>query len=174
MLCQQWNGRFFDTDSLQNHGLRYQLGHSGGLCPSPLPGPKHFTVFDLSGPLSISIDYCNCTSVPVPLWTQLLRQRWFPATLSRPQTVFTFDCLEFFHELTLQGKTNLYDFYHTLLRRFDNAKILGPIVCRFTHTIYAFLIHFNRTVMLSSTACFECGGTLWLSSELVELTILRE
>jgi hypothetical protein len=62
------------------------------------------------------------------MWNQLLRERWFPATLARPQTVFTFDCLETFHELTLQGKTSLYDYYHTLLRRSDNANLGNPIV----------------------------------------------
>jgi hypothetical protein len=62
------------------------------------------------------------------MWNQLLRERWFPATLACPQTVFTFDCLETFHELTLQGKTSLYDYYHTLLRRSDNANLGNPIV----------------------------------------------
>lgn len=64
----------------------------------------------------------------MPARTQLLREGWFPATLSRPQTVFTFECLEFFHELTLQGKTSLYDFYHTLIRRSDNAGLSPTIV----------------------------------------------
>ncbi|KIJ89496.1 hypothetical protein K443DRAFT_117906, partial [Laccaria amethystina LaAM-08-1] len=124
---ERWNGLFFDKDSLQNLGLRYQLGHSGASCPSPQAGPKHFLVFDTSGPHFITIDYCNCSNEPLKNWTQLLREKWFPATHSRPQTVFTFDCLETFHELTLQGKTSLYDYYHSLLRRFDNAGLSNPI-----------------------------------------------
>lgn len=58
-----------------------------------------------------------------------MRKKWFPATLIRPQTVFTFDLLDTFHELTLQGKGNLFDFYHTLLRKTDNAGIEKLIVC---------------------------------------------
>ena len=125
---QRWNGEFFNKDSLQNHGHRYQLGHSGGRCPCPRPGPKNFTVFNVSGPHSVAIDYCQCSDQPLNMWNQLLRERWFPATLARPQTVFTFDCLETFHELTLQGKTSLYDYYHTLLRRSDNANLGNSIV----------------------------------------------
>ena len=128
IVGQRWNGEFFDKDTLQNLGLCYQVGHSLGPCPCPLAGPKNFVVFDLTGSHSITIKYCNCGARPLSNWTQLLRERWFPATLSRPQTVFTFDCLETFHEITLQGKTSLYDFYHTLLRRSDNANIYTPIV----------------------------------------------
>ena len=112
---QRWNGNFFEKDSLQNLGLRYQLGHSSAPCPCPYPGPANFIVFDPSGPHNVSINYCQCGEEPLPFWTQLLREGWFPATQSRPQTVFSFDCLETFHELTLQGKTNLYDYYNTLL-----------------------------------------------------------
>jgi hypothetical protein len=125
---QRWNGMFFDRDSLKNLGLCYQLGHAGDSCPLPQPGPKTFIVFDTSGPHLITINYCNCHDQPLPNHTQLLREKWFPATLTRPQTVFTFDCLETFHELTLQGKTNLYDYYNTLLRRYDNAGVSNPIV----------------------------------------------
>ena len=128
---QRWNGRFFDNDSLQNLGLVYQFGHSGGPCPCPLAGPKQFVVFDITGPHLVTFNYCDCREKPLSNWTQLLRERWFPATLTRPQTVFTFDCLEHFHELTLQGKTNLYDYYHTLLRRADNANIRLSIVSRY-------------------------------------------
>lgn len=63
---------------------------------------------------------------------QLLREKWFPATLTRPQTVFSFDCLATFHELTLQGKTSLYDYYHTLLRLSDNANLNTQIVSFWT------------------------------------------
>lgn len=72
----------------------------------------------------LGIDYCGCQIMnPVEWRDQLLRKRWFPATLVRPQTAFTFDCLDTFHESSLQGKGNLYDFYHTILRITDNANL---------------------------------------------------
>ncbi|KAF9554491.1 hypothetical protein CPC08DRAFT_737663 [Agrocybe pediades] len=123
---EKWNGAFFDRFSLQAIGLRYQLGHSGGPCPNPSPGPANFVVFCVTGPHFVSVDFCNCLQ-KLPPYTQLLREKWFPATLTRPQTVFTFDSMEMFHELTLQGKTSLYDYYHTLLRRFDNAGLHSSI-----------------------------------------------
>ena len=139
VICQRWTGKFFEKDSLQNLGLRYQLGHSSAPCPCPQPGPANFIVFDLSGPHNVSINYCQCGEEPLPFWTQLLCEGWFPATHSRPQTVFTFDCLETFHELTLQGKTNLYDYYNTLLRRSDNANLSTSIVS--TTIISLFLLN---------------------------------
>lgn len=41
---------------------------------------------------------------------------------------FTFDVLDLFHKLTLQGKTTLYDFYHTLLHRSDNMALGKAVV----------------------------------------------
>lgn len=35
-----------------------------------------------------------------------------------------------FHELTLQGKSNLFDFYHTILRKTDNAGLHKSIVSK--------------------------------------------
>ena len=128
ILLQRWNAQFFNKDSLQNLGHRYQLGHSGGRCPCPGTCPKNFTVFDVSGPHPVAVDYCQCGDQPLPMWNQLLHEGWFPATLARPQTVFTFNCLKTFHELTLQGKTSLYDYYNTLLRRSNNANLLNPVV----------------------------------------------
>jgi hypothetical protein len=157
-VCQRWNGKFFEKDSLQNLGLRYQLGHSSA-CSCPQPGPANFIIFDLSGPHDVSIDYCQCGEEPLPFCTQLLREGWFPATLSRPQTVFTFDCLETFHELTLQGKTNLYDYYNTLLRRSDNANLSTSIVS--TAIIYLFFTTDfldNRIDTKKSTEFSGCGG----------------
>lgn len=104
------------------------LGHSGALCPCPQAGPKNFIVFDILGPHHLTIDYCHCRDEPLSNWVQLLCERWFPATVSHLQTVFAFKCLKTFHELTLQGKTNLYDYYHTLLRLSDNMNLSAPIV----------------------------------------------
>ena len=133
---QKWNGSFFVKTTLQTLGLRYQLGHAGAPCPCPQAGPKKFVIFDISGPHHLTIDYCQCGDEPLTTWVQLLRERWFPATLSCPQSAFSFDCLETFHELTLQGKTNLYDYYHTLLRLSDNANLSASIVSEcFLHLI---------------------------------------
>jgi len=131
-MFQRWTGQFFDKVSLKELGVRVQLGHGGHVCPCPSPGPPGFMVFDTSGIHSVNIDYCNCPRDDVLDWrTQLLRQGWFPATFSRPNTVFTFDCLNTFHEHTLQGKGNLYDFYHVLLRKTDNANVSDTVVSVF-------------------------------------------
>jgi hypothetical protein len=89
-------------------------------------------VFDTSGVHAVNVDYCDCPNDNIlDRKTQLLRQCWFPATFSRPNTVFTFDCLDTFHENTLQGKGNLYDFYHLLLRKTDNVNASNTIVSDF-------------------------------------------
>jgi hypothetical protein len=88
-------------------------------------------VFDTSGVHRVCVDFCDCGQGDTVLHhrTQTLCARWVPATFQRPQTVFTFDALETFHELTLQGKTTPYDFYHSILRRTDNAQLGKRIVC---------------------------------------------
>ncbi|KAI0245468.1 hypothetical protein BJV78DRAFT_1356698 [Lactifluus subvellereus] len=119
-----WNGRFFTVVTLQSLGLCVQLGHGGALCPLPSAGPKTFCVFDTTGVHHILVNFCNCRmNGIIHQRTQLLRARWFPATFNRPKTAFTFDCLDTFHELTLQGKTPLYDFYHTVLHKTDNLEL---------------------------------------------------
>ncbi|KDR76587.1 hypothetical protein GALMADRAFT_67342 [Galerina marginata CBS 339.88] len=125
---ERWTGQFFDKACLKDLGLRIQLGHSGGVCPCPSPGPPNFMVFDISGIHTVNVDYCECPKDDaLDRKTQLLRQGWFPATFSRPNTVFTFDCLDTYHEHTLQGKGTLYDFYHFLLRKTDNANLSNTI-----------------------------------------------
>jgi hypothetical protein len=115
--------------SLSNLGLCIQLGHDGNTCPCPLPWASLFTVFNVSGVHQVNINYCGChPENPLDQHVQLLQKRWFPATLIWPETTFTFDCLETFHESTLQGKGNLYDYYHMLLRKTDNVNLSAAIV----------------------------------------------
>lgn len=110
-------------------GLRIQLGHDGGTCKKPVPAPKNFVVVDTSGFHSVSIDFCACneTRISSQPAVQLLRARLFPASVARPQTAFTFDVLDTFHEVTLQGKLTAYDFYYALLHKTDNTQT-NPIV----------------------------------------------
>lgn len=80
----------------------------------------------------VTIDFCNCrTNGIIPHHIQLLRAGWFPATFIRPQTVFTFHCLNFYHELTLQSKVNAYDFCRSLLRLTDSLELNKTSVCSF-------------------------------------------
>ncbi|KAH6897792.1 hypothetical protein BKA70DRAFT_1116038 [Coprinopsis sp. MPI-PUGE-AT-0042] len=124
---EKWNGRFFEKTTLFSLGLRLQLGHGGGPCERSIAGPASLLVFHTTGVHRVSVDYCDCRTID--RLSQLMRARWFPATLDRVQTVFTFDAIDHFQELTLQGKTTLYDYYHTLIRLTDNMK-LGEIPSR--------------------------------------------
>jgi hypothetical protein len=111
--------------------LRIQLGHEGAKCVSPSTGPSAFTVIDVSGIHGVAIDFCDCrTSGIIPPHIQLLRAGWFPATFNRPQTAITFHCLDFYHELTLQGKVNAYDFCRTILRITDSLELNRTSVCK--------------------------------------------
>lgn len=42
--------------------------------------------------------------------------------MARPKSGFTFDVLNTFHLLTLQGKVSAYDFYSTLQHKTDNTR----------------------------------------------------
>ena len=88
-------------------------------------------VFDLAGVFRLVVRYCNCGNMgsSVPKYTQLLRARWFPATIDRPSTAFTFGLLDFFHQLQNRNKCNPYDFYHTIVRLTDAAGLDPGVVC---------------------------------------------
>ena len=140
---KKWNGHFFQKSSVHSAGLHIQLGHGGAKCIAPIPGPITFTVIDVSGIYSVAIDslvdvsgihsvaidFCNCcTNGIIPHHIQLLREGWFPATFICPQTAFTFCCLDFYHELTLQSKINAYDFCQSLLQVTDNLELNKTLV----------------------------------------------
>ncbi|KAL0563258.1 hypothetical protein V5O48_018815, partial [Marasmius crinis-equi] len=57
---------------------------------------------------------CQHSSVVGDSWQQLMRYRLYPGSVDTPATTFTFQCLTLFHNLTLQGKVTVYDFYHRL------------------------------------------------------------
>lgn len=57
-----------------------------------------------------------------------MRSRWYPSTMARTRTSFTFEVLENFHHLTLQGKATAWDFYQALVHRSDNTGLHEPRV----------------------------------------------
>jgi hypothetical protein len=100
-----------------------QLGHNGSPCPSPGALQTNFTVVDVSGIHQINLRYCECHHVVGGSRShiQLLRARWYPSTVAYPRNAFTFDLLDTFHLITLQGKLSAYDFYNALHHKSDNT-----------------------------------------------------
>ena len=84
----------------------------------------------MNGWHKLRVMFCTC-NVKAPWdehYRQLLRMRWYPASFDRPRTAFSFDLLETYHKLTLQGKINLYDFYLGIMQKTDNQGRLKPMV----------------------------------------------
>lgn len=120
---KHWTGFFYEKTSLQSLGLVIQLGHDGPSCPSPGSVHKDFIVVDLSGIHTVNVQFCECHNAPEDhaSYIQLLRFCYFPSTIAKPQSAFTFDLLNTFHLLTLQGKVSAYDLYCTLQKKTDNT-----------------------------------------------------
>jgi len=134
---QIWDGHFFKDTSLTALGLVIQLGHQiGDACHSPTP-LRDLMVFDLSGAHRLVVRYCDCIGAPAR-HIQLLRGRWFPATINRPSTAFAFDILDFFHKLQDQNKCNPYDFYNAIIQRTDAARLNPEIVSSFLPPLVRF------------------------------------
>ena len=117
------------------------LGHAGDCCPTPAD-PQRLLVVDLSGHHTISVRFCKCSKDGfLENFRQLLRVSWYPASTLRPQTVFTFDLLDTYHKVSLQGKLNLYDFYNAIMQKTDNCggskvkvgEIPGTSILTLTH-----------------------------------------
>jgi len=102
-------------------------------------------VFDLSGAHRLVVRYCGCEAAP-PKHIQLLRARWFPATIDRPSTVFAFDILNFFHKLQNQNKCNPYDFYHAIIQRANAAGLDPEIVSIFHFACHIFTHYFPAPI----------------------------
>ena len=109
MYIQKWCG-YWQKISLASLGLTIQLGHQHNrYCTNPSPEVKPLVVVHTNGIHSVQHRFCGC-GYEVPKRYQLMRERWFPATQSQPATVFTFDVLDLFLEISYQAKTNAHDF----------------------------------------------------------------
>ncbi len=109
---QAWTGTFFDTFTLKDLGLKVYLRHEGASCPA-LCEVKEMVVVHTNGIHRCSMQFCDCNDI-IPNFQQLMRSRLFPATIKFPATVFTFEVLETFHQLTLCSKITPYDYFDAL------------------------------------------------------------
>jgi hypothetical protein len=130
-MVQHWTGNHFEDVQLKSLGIKVHLGHNGGLCPMPGNIVENFTVVDTNGIHSVDIHFCGCYATAGGSLNriQLLRVGLLPPTHTRPTSAFTFDVLDSFHLLTLQGKTSAYDYYLALAHKSDNTGLLDTKVC---------------------------------------------
>ena len=94
------------------------------------PPHNQLTIINMDGWHKVQVAFCKCgtNGMSQEHYRQLLRMRWYPASFCNPKTAFTFDILETYHKVTLQGKLNLYDFYHAIVQKADNQGRLKPLV----------------------------------------------
>ncbi|TDL14069.1 hypothetical protein BD410DRAFT_687969, partial [Rickenella mellea] len=146
---EQWDEGYFKKSSLHSLGLRFQLGHddTDAHCTHPVKTHEPMTIIDVSGIHRVHVDFCECfVSNGVPRRAQLLRARWWPATIDRPQTAVTLNALELFLQLTLQSKLNVYDFYLALAHLSDNWETLD---LKHRYTEISRCIHEYRHIMMA-------------------------
>ncbi len=114
-------GDQFVRMSLRDLGLQVQLGHiEGSLCINPKRAGHTFVVMDTNRLHEVEVNYCACDCRGgANRRQQLLRFRWYPASLRQPQTCATLALLDHFHSLTLASKISAYDFYKSLTHATD-------------------------------------------------------
>ncbi|KAJ7722485.1 hypothetical protein DFH07DRAFT_872061 [Mycena maculata] len=134
---QEWNGSLFERRTLAELGLEVQLGHPAGYsCPTSRAGHEEFTVIDITGIQTVKVFFCDCDS-NVAHWQQLMRVRWWPATVKDPRTCATFAVVRLFQILNCQGKVSAHDFLRSL-EFLTNNDGLNPVKDRrraFRHII---------------------------------------
>ena len=123
MSAQVWSDGFYQRTTLLELGCSFYIGHQHTPCPSPKSIFKQILVVDTNGVHYINVQFCACTKHPdwVKNYRQLLRIKWYPASFCRPKTVFTFDLLDTYHKVMLQGKLGLLDFYIAIMQKSDNC-----------------------------------------------------
>jgi hypothetical protein len=134
---QVWNGTFWSLLFLcdVSEDFVFNLGHGGSPCPALFGRVSDVTVVSTTGIQRLRICYCCCSTSDglgaVPTYIQLLRTKLFPASYKSPATAFTFECLQLFHILTLQGKLTGFNYYTSLERLTNNSDVDPPTVSCF-------------------------------------------
>jgi hypothetical protein len=146
---QLWNGKFYESTTLQKQGYIMYLGHGGHPCPNlsqpldPSPwsdlgamenvfwsgegdyetqlGVSNVVIVHSTGVYSHHVSWCQCPGAEKDRHLHLLKAKLFPASITRPQSAFTFDVLDNFLIDALECKTSAMSFYQKLRRFTNNA-----------------------------------------------------
>ena len=154
---QKWNGFFFVRTSLRDLGLVVHLGHQGLPCSFIGRILDRFTVVHTNGIHTVKVRFCACHGEGSQPKFQLLRCSWLPASTEDPHTAFTFDVLNAYHLLSLQGKVSREDYYLSISRHTDNTGLDTPKVWNCTASEYSKLT-LQRIGILNSYALSGYGN----------------
>ncbi|KAJ6458992.1 hypothetical protein C8R45DRAFT_913193 [Mycena sanguinolenta] len=177
-FLEEWNGKFWVQTTLKDIGLVYQLGHEGLKCLVPHPVVWTLTVIDVTGIHTIHYRFCGCArSDRANNLAQLLRNTWYPASFTNPDTCATFRVLDLFRQLSVVGNMNVRDFVTTLEQLTDAMVGTGlkwmPVCAGFGAAFrlmarqYAFLQRVRRggrghdPAGLAATKAGECMVICW-------------
>ncbi|KAL1750322.1 hypothetical protein FB107DRAFT_224085 [Schizophyllum commune] len=141
---ESWTGAYWEKVSLESLGLIYQLGHGGRPCLYPEERVRTMIVLDRRIH-SVKYRYCGCHLMDAPDHvTQLLRNRWFPATTIDTETCATFDILDLFRLASVHANVNTHNFIKVLESETDplrlkwlpdREKALGRMTRQYTHAL---------------------------------------
>ncbi|KAK7012748.1 CxC2 domain-containing protein [Favolaschia claudopus] len=124
-VLKEWNGRFWEPRALLDLGLVYQLGHGGFPCPFPDTARK-MVLIEAPAIHQIRFAYCKCSkSDSADNLEQLLRNGWYPATITDPGTCATFKTLEGYRLYNIVGNMNVRDYVTSLERMTDASAASG-------------------------------------------------
>ncbi|KAJ7023336.1 hypothetical protein C8F04DRAFT_1193588 [Mycena alexandri] len=113
-MIEKWLEGFFTPTTLDQLGLRIQLGHAAGTyCPKATRAHKDFVIMDTLGIRTVKLNFCGCEST-VTHRQQLMRACLWPATSLDPQTCATFNAIRLFEVQNCLGKISAYDFVRSL------------------------------------------------------------
>ncbi|KAJ6462537.1 hypothetical protein C8R45DRAFT_1064445 [Mycena sanguinolenta] len=125
-VIQEWTGDFWVSSTLADLGLVYQLGHGGFPCFAPDVAIRKLTIIEAPIIHEIRISYCKCShSDDADNVQQLLRNGWYPATVTDPGTCATFRSLESYRLYNVVGNMNVRDFITSLERITDPTAASG-------------------------------------------------
>ncbi|TRM61977.1 hypothetical protein BD626DRAFT_548776 [Schizophyllum amplum] len=167
-VIQAWSGSYWERTSLTKMGLVYQVGHGGLPCVCPDPAIRTMVVLDAILH-TVRYRYCSCRGLRTLNATrQLLRNRWYPATVTDPETCVTFNALDTFRLAAIHANVNVNNWLKAIEERTDALK-LGKVPDRraaFHRVVrqYTFLLRakrFGRGNDRSGLRGTQQGGLAW-------------
>ncbi|KAG1819831.1 uncharacterized protein BJ212DRAFT_1237613, partial [Suillus subaureus] len=108
---QLWNGKFYQSTTLWDHRYIIHLGHEGDTIYDTQLGLSNLVIVHSTGVYSHYVSWCQCPGADKDRHLHLLKVRLFPASITHPQSAFTFDVLDHFLIDALKCKTLAMSFY---------------------------------------------------------------